>query len=56
MTLRTFLYAVDALMQEEGISFQVEKQDVPSVPSAADMRQQNAQAMQMFQGMMAGVK
>lgn len=57
MSLRTFLYAVDALMVEEGIRFHVEtKEEAVAVPSTADVRARNAQAMEMFQGMMGGVQ
>ena len=57
MSLRTFLYAVDALMDEEGIRFHVETDspDVP-VPSTAEVRERNAQAMAAFTGMMGGVQ
>ena len=57
MSLKTFLYAVDALMAEEGIRFHVET-DTPDapVPSTADVKARNDQAMAAFQGMMGGVQ
>ena len=58
MTLRDFLFAADALRMEEGVSFTVQTPTGPSVsvPSPADVREQNAQAMAALTGMMAGVK
>lgn len=58
MSLRTFLYAVDALMVEEGIRFHVETNmpDEDPVPSTADVKARNDQAMAAFTAMMGGVQ
>ena len=61
MSLRTFLYAADALRLEDGVSFHVETGpsaglSMPRVPSPADVKQQNADAMQNLMGIMSGVK
>ena len=60
MSLRMFLYAADALRLEDGVSFHVETGPpagltMPSVPSPADVRQQNANAMQTLMGITAGI-
>ena len=57
MSLRTFLYAVDALMAEENLRFHVETDttDAP-VPSTADVKARNDQAMAAFSAMMGGVQ
>jgi hypothetical protein len=59
MTWMSFLYAADALMKEEGLSFHVETADgAPErpAPTPADNRARNQQAMQQFQAMMGGVQ
>ena len=58
MSLKTFLYAVDALMVEEGIRFHVETEgtEAPAVPSSADVKARNDQAMAAFSAMMGGVQ
>lgn len=55
MTLRSFLYAVEALRKEEGVRFHVETPDAPE-PTPADVRSKNAQAMDALAGIMAGVQ
>ena len=58
MTFRSFLFAADALRLEEGLSFHVETEGVPAqrVPSPADNKARNDQAMQSLMGIMAGVQ
>ena len=55
MTWMSFLYAAEALMKEEGLSFHVETAERPA-PTPADNRARNQQAMAQFQAMMGGVK
>jgi len=54
MTLRSFLLAVEAVREEEGVRFHVETQTAP-VPSPADARQRNAQSMAQLQGILGGM-
>ena len=58
MSLRSFLFAADALRLEEGVGFHVETEGTPAqrLPSPADNKARNDQAMQAFQAMMGGVK
>jgi hypothetical protein len=59
MSLRSFMYAADALRLEDGIGFVVESAPgAPSVPvqSSAEVRAQNARSMALLRGAMAGVK
>ena len=55
MTWRSFLFAADALMKEEGLSFHVETETKPA-PSPAENRARNADAMKQFQALMGGVQ
>jgi hypothetical protein len=55
MTWRSFLFATQALMAEEGLSFHVETPD-SSAPSPADTKQQNAQSMAALAGILGGVQ
>lgn len=55
MSLCSFVFAAQALMAEEGLSFHVETPDKP-VPSPADARAQNAQSMAMLQGILGGTQ
>jgi hypothetical protein len=55
MSIREFLYGADALMAEEGVSFHVETGEKP-LPSPADNRRRNADAMAAFTAMMGGVQ
>lgn len=53
MTLRTFLYAADALRLEEGVGFHVETEPgAAPAPSPADAKARNAQSMAMLQGIL----
>ena len=54
MSWRSFLFAADALMKEEGLSFHVETEARAVTP--AQNKARNADAMQSLMGMMAGVK
>lgn len=58
MTVREFLFAADALRQEEGVTFHVQTrgQAPRPAPSPADNRARNDQAMAAFQAMMGGVQ
>ena len=56
MSLRTFLYATEALMAEEGVRFHVETEAGRPEPAPAAIREQNAQSMAMLQGMLGGVQ
>ena len=57
MSFRSFLFAADALRLEEGFGFHVETPvGQARVPSPADNKQRNAEAMQALQSMMSGVK
>jgi hypothetical protein len=55
MSFRSFLYACEALMAEEGLRFHVETTEKPA-PSPADNRARNQQAMQQLQAIMGGVQ
>jgi hypothetical protein len=55
MSLRSFLYALDAARIEEGFSFHVETQEAP-LPTPSDIRAQNAQSMAALSGIMAGAQ
>lgn len=55
MTWMSFLYAADALMKEEGLSFHVETEEKPA-PSPSENRARNQDAMAQFQAMMSGVQ
>ena len=55
MSLKSFLYACDALRLEENLVFSRENDEVPQ-PTAADNKARNAQSMAMLQGMMSGVQ
>ena len=58
MSLRSFLYATDAFMEDEGVRFVTKVGDEPdaSVPSPSENRQRNADAMAQFNMMMSGVQ
>jgi hypothetical protein len=58
MTLPTFLFVAEALRLEEGVGFHVETPGVSRapVPSPADNKARNDQAMAAFQAMMGGVQ
>ena len=59
MSLRTFLFAADALRIEEDVRFHVKTESgvaMSPVPSPADVKAQNKTAMQNLMTMMAGVK
>ena len=57
MSLRSFLFAADALRLEEGVGFHVETPvGQQRVPSPADNKARNDQAMQSLMGIMAGVQ
>ena len=55
MTLGAFMLACEALRQQQGVRFHVETEAAP-VPSAADVKQQNADAMQNLMGLMSGMR
>ncbi len=57
MSLRSFLYATDAFMAEDGVRFAVKLGDTPDapVPSPAENKARNADAMAQFQAMMGGL-
>lgn len=55
MTWRSFLFAADALMHEEGLSFHVETAEKPA-PTPQENRARNQDAMAQFQAMMGGVQ
>jgi hypothetical protein len=55
MSLRAFLYAVEAVRLEEGVRFHVETAAAPE-PTPADNRERNAQSMALLMGGLAGVK
>lgn len=55
MSLRAFLYAVEAVRLEEGVRFHVETEASPE-PAPADNRARNAQAMEMLMGGLSGVQ
>jgi len=52
MSLMSFLFAVEAVREEEGVRFHVETPQ--SVPSPVENRERNAQSMQMLQGILGG--
>jgi hypothetical protein len=54
MSLKSFLYALDATRIEEGLEF-VRAGDERPQPTPADVKAQNAQSMQMLQGIMGGL-
>ena len=56
MTLNTFLCVVDAVMAEEKIGFHVETEEAPPVPTPAENRARNQDAMAAFNAMMGGVQ
>ena len=59
MSLRTFMFAADALRLEDGVGFHVETAPGmvgPRVDSPDDVKARNAQAMAAFTGMMGGVQ
>ena len=59
MTLREFMFAADALRIEEGLSFHVETapgRTVAAVPSPADVKERNAQAMAALAPILAMTK
>jgi hypothetical protein len=56
MSLRTFMYAADALRLEDGVSFHVETAPGKPAPAPAEVKQQNAQAMASLMGRMSGVQ
>ena len=56
MTLNTFLCVVDAVMAEEKISFHVETPTEAPVPTPAENRARNQDAMAAFNSMMGGVQ
>jgi hypothetical protein len=57
MTLRTFMFAADALRLEDGVGFQMPPSaEVPRPPSPDEVKRQNANAMAQFMGGMANVK
>jgi hypothetical protein len=53
MSFRAFLFATQAVMAEEGLSFHVET--VTPEQSPAETRARNAESMQVFQGLMGGI-
>lgn len=55
MSWKSFLFAADALMKEEGLSFHVETEAKPA-PTPQQNRNRNADAMQQLMGIMGGVK
>jgi hypothetical protein len=54
MSFRAFLFACQAVMAEEGLSFHVETEASESTP--ADTKARNAQSMSVLQGMLGGVQ
>jgi hypothetical protein len=58
MTLRTFLFAADALRLEEGVDWVMAPQAGSSVPASSpdSVKRQNATAMAQLQGILGGVK
>ena len=55
MSLKSFLFALDATRIEEGLEFSRGNAD-PPLPTPADNKARNAQSMAMLEGMMAGVQ
>ena len=55
MTLRTFMYAADALRIEDNLEFVVPGAPAPA-PSPADVKAKNAAAMAAFGAKMAGLQ
>lgn len=53
MTLRAFLWACQAVMAEEGLSFHVE---TVAEPTVEDTKARNQQSMSVLQAMLAGKK
>jgi hypothetical protein len=57
MSLRTFMFAADALRTEEGVGFQMPPSAVGVPAPAPDVvKRQNEQAMAGFKAQMASVK
>lgn len=56
MSLRTFLFAADALRLEDGVSFHVKTEARATSASTGSTGTQNADAMAAFMGMMGGVQ
>ena len=56
MSLRTFMFAADALRLEDGVGFHVETPAGVPVRSPAEVKKQNADAMAQLMGRMGGVK
>jgi hypothetical protein len=56
MTLRTFMFATDALRLEDGVGFAMPNERGVPAPAPADTKAQNAQSMQMLNAMMAGTQ
>ena len=57
MTLRTFMFAADALRLEDGVAWTLPPSaEVPRPPAPDEVKRQNANAMAQFMGGMAGVQ
>jgi hypothetical protein len=56
MSLRTFMFAADELRRDDRVEWTMEPSAGVPVPSPAEVKKQNADAMSNLMSMMSGVK